>query len=48
MRTLTYTQRGQLLKDTTTYGGQDYEVSYRYDLRGRTFFFNVAATFGGE
>lgn len=31
----TYTDRGQLDTDTTTYSGQSYVVDYGYDLRGR-------------
>ena len=34
-RALTYTERGQLETDKTTYGEQDYVVRYGYDLRGR-------------
>ncbi len=35
VRALTYTDRGQIATDTTTYGGQSYIVTYDYDSRGR-------------
>ncbi len=35
VRALAYDDRGQLDTDTTTYGGQSYQVGYDYDDRGR-------------
>lgn len=31
----TYTQRGRVMSETTTYGGQSYPVTFVYDTRGR-------------
>lgn len=34
-RDMTYTDRGQLASEATTYGGQTYTVRYTFDARGR-------------